>query len=122
MTASLGSSAGARGAVLGALVLTLALLTGRAAPGQTKAPSDFTMPKAETSPGDVTFSHTAHFARVSKCTTCHMRDFKMKRGTSGPVTLAAKQDGRFCGACHDGKTVMGGAAVFPIDECDRCHK
>jgi c(7)-type cytochrome triheme protein len=50
-----------------------------------------------------------------------MRDFKMKRGTSGQITLAAKQEGKFCGACHDGKMQMGGAVVFPIDECDRCH-
>jgi c(7)-type cytochrome triheme protein len=51
-----------------------------------------------------------------------MRDFKMKRGASGPITLAAKQEGKFCGACHDGKTTMDGAVVFAIDECDRCHK
>jgi c(7)-type cytochrome triheme protein len=50
-----------------------------------------------------------------------MKDFKMKRGTSGQITLEAKQEGKFCGACHDGKTEMGGVAVFPIDECDRCH-
>jgi len=59
---------------------------------------------------------------VQKCSLCHMRDFKMKRGGSGPITLAAKQDGKFCGACHDGKTRMSGAVVFAIDECDRCHK
>jgi c(7)-type cytochrome triheme protein len=60
--------------------------------------------------------------KVDKCTLCHMRDFKMKRGASGPITLAAKQEGKFCGACHDGKTQLGGVVVFPIDECDRCHK
>jgi c(7)-type cytochrome triheme protein len=105
--------------------LALAALAG---PGTTatvpavKAPPDFLMPKAETSPGQVTFSHAAHRARVTKCSTCHMREFKMKRGASPPVTLAAKQEGKLCGACHDGKTVMGGSVVFPVDECDRCHK
>jgi c(7)-type cytochrome triheme protein len=51
-----------------------------------------------------------------------MRDFKMKRGASGPITLAAKQEGKYCGACHDGKTKIGGAVVFPIDACDKCHQ
>ena len=51
----------------------------------------------------------------------YVKDFKMKRGASGQITLAAKQEGKFCGACHDGKTQVGGVAVFPIDECDRCH-
>jgi c(7)-type cytochrome triheme protein len=50
-----------------------------------------------------------------------MKDLKMKRGASGPITLAAKQEGKFCGSCHDGKR-MGGSVVFAIDECDRCHK
>ena len=89
---------------------------------QVKIPPDFQIARSETSPGDVTFSHGAHRAKVDKCSRCHMRDFKMKRGASGPITLAAKQEGKFCGACHDGKTTMDGAVVFAIDECDRCHK
>jgi c(7)-type cytochrome triheme protein len=51
-----------------------------------------------------------------------MRDFKMKRETSGPITLDAKQEGKFCGACHDGKTTTKDGPLFAIDECDRCHK
>jgi c(7)-type cytochrome triheme protein len=89
--------------------------------GQVVTPPDFPMEKAESSLGQVTFSHEKHRAKVDKCTTCHMKDFKMKRGTSGQITLAAKQEGKFCGACHDGKTQIGGAVVFPIDECQRCH-
>jgi hypothetical protein len=38
------------------------------------------------------------------------------------VTLAAKEEGKLCGACHDGKTRMGGVTVFPIEQCDGCHK
>jgi c(7)-type cytochrome triheme protein len=89
---------------------------------QVKAPPDFPIPKADTSPGPVTFSHQRHLAKVTKCSTCHMKDFKMKRGASGPITLEAKQQGRFCGSCHDGKTTIGGTVVFPIDQCDSCHK
>ena len=103
-------------------------LVALAGPGSTaavtepKVPADFPMPKAETSPGQVTFSHATHRAKGTKCSACHMRDFKMKRGASEPVTLEAKQQGKLCGACHDGKTTIGGTVVFPVDDCDRCHK
>ncbi len=109
------------------VAVALGLATGAtllgAAPGlgQVVIPPDFPVEKAESSPGQVTFSHAKHRAKVDKCTTCHMKDFKMKRGASGQITLAAKQEGKFCGACHDGKTQMGGVVVFPIDECERCH-
>jgi len=109
--------------------LILALGTGFATallfhgPGlaQVKIPPDFTFEKAETSPGPVTFSHPKHKATVGKCTTCHLKTFKMKRGASGQITLAAKMEGKYCGACHDGKKKFGGKVVFPIDECDKCH-
>jgi len=87
-----------------------------------QAPPDFTMPQAESSPGPVVFSHSRHLPRVEKCSRCHMRGFKLQRGASPPVTLAAKQEGKLCGACHDGKTRMGGVTVFAIDQCDACHK
>jgi c(7)-type cytochrome triheme protein len=107
-----------------AVALTLAAtLGGAAAAGaQAKVPADFAFPQADGSPGVVTFSHAAHMPEVQKCTRCHMRDFKMARGASGPITLEAKQEGKFCGACHDGKTPASRGPVFPIDECDRCHK
>jgi c(7)-type cytochrome triheme protein len=115
-------SVGARGLVI-ATVLAIALLSGRTCGiAQMTNPPDFAFDKAEGSPGQVTFSHDKHRAKVDKCTTCHMKDFKMKRGGSGPITLAGKLEGKYCGACHDGKTTIGGAVVFPIDACDRCHK
>ncbi|MBI2216906.1 MAG: hypothetical protein HYU51_06370 [Candidatus Rokubacteria bacterium] len=87
-----------------------------------KLPPDFQIPQADSSPGPVTFSHATHVPKTGKCTTCHMKDLKMKRGGSGPITLDAKQEGKYCGACHDGKTSMAGATVFAIDECDKCHR
>ena len=104
-------------------VVVLVALVALAASGsaQVKVPPDFTFEKGKDSSGAVTFSHEKHKAKVDKCTTCHMKDFKMKRGASGQITLAAKQEGKFCGACHDGKTQVGGVVVFPIDECDKCH-
>jgi c(7)-type cytochrome triheme protein len=106
------------------LLAALAAVALAGAPGaaQTKLPPPFEIPKAESSPGPVTFSHATHVPKVSKCTTCHMKDLKMKRGASGPITLEAKQEGKFCGRCHDGKTRTGGSVVFALDECDRCHK
>lgn len=89
---------------------------------QTRLPPDFVLPKAESSPGPVTFSHAGHLPKVGTCSACHMRDLKMKRGASGPFTMAAMQEGKLCGACHDGKTKRGGTVVFPLDECDKCHK
>ena len=85
-------------------------------------PADFAMPKADSSPGAVTFSHRTHVPVVGRCTRCHMNDFKMTRGQSGPITLEAKQNGKFCGACHDGQKTVNGRTIFPIDECDRCHR
>ena len=105
-----------------AVVIAAATTLLAAAPAGPPVPPDFPVQRAESSPGQVTFSHRGHLPSVQKCSLCHMRDFKMKRGGSGPITLAAKQDGKFCGACHDGKTRMSGAVVFAIDECDRCHK
>ena len=102
--------------------LALGLLIGRAGQSQTQAPpDDFVMVKGENSPGPVTFSHRGHLTKVNRCTTCHLKTFKMKRGESGPITLEALQEGKFCGSCHDGKTEIAGVVAFPIDACDRCH-
>jgi c(7)-type cytochrome triheme protein len=89
---------------------------------EVKAPPDFTFDKAETSPGTVTFSHQKHLATVARCTRCHYKTFKMKRGASGPITLAAKMEGKACGVCHDGQKKFKDAVAFGVDECDRCHK
>lgn len=124
MSASGRRGRAARRVAVGPLLafLGLVVLGGKPGLAQVKVPGDFMFSKADSSPGEVAFSHAKHLAKVDKCSTCHMRDFKMKRGASGPITLSAKQEGKFCGACHDGTTRAGGAVVFPIDECDRCHK
>lgn len=103
------------------LVLVAAGLAVPAVFAQSGPPADFPIPKAESSPGAVTFSHVRHLAKVGKCSLCHMRDMKMKRGGTGPFTMEAMQQGKTCGACHDGKTVLAGTEVFSIDACDRCH-
>ena len=109
-------------AAAAAIVIVATLLASDANAADVRAPADFTMPQSDASPGPVMFSHQQHLAKGIKCSSCHMRDFKLKRGASGPITLETKQEGKFCGACHDGKTTIGGGVVFPIDECDKCHK
>lgn len=92
---------------------------------QVKVPPDFAFPQGKDSPGPVTFSHEKHKAKLDKCTACHTKVFKMKKGTSGTVTMAAIREGNFCGACHNGKTEIGGTVVFstePKENCEKCHK
>ena len=105
-----------------AIALALIATVATTATAQGTLPPDFTMSQGGGSPGEVTFSHGRHLPHVQKCTRCHMRDFKMKRDVSGPITLDAKQEGKFCGACHDGKTRTPSGPLFAVDECDRCHK
>jgi len=109
---------GVLGLVVGFGIGLLAFSPGSA---QAKIPPDFTIEQGKDSPGPVTFSHQKHRAKVEKCTACHAKTFKMKRGQSGTITLAALQEGKFCGACHDGKTQVAGTVVFPIDACEKCH-
>jgi len=102
--------------------LGLLLLADGASGAEVKLPPDFPIRKSESSPGQVTFSHARHVAKVDTCSACHMRDLKMKRDASGPMTMAALEKGKLCGACHDGKTTLRGTRVFPLDQCDACHK
>jgi len=104
-----------------AILLTAVAL----AVAQVKVPADFTFERGKDSPGLVTFSHEQHKAKVDKCQACHVKVFKMKKGTSGPLTMEKMKAGEQCGTCHDGKTEIGGARVFTVaadNSCVRCHK
>ncbi len=109
------------------LVIGLAIGFLAVAPGtaQVKVPPDFAFQQGKDSPAPVTFSHEQHKAQVDKCTACHTKVFKMKKGTTGTLTMAAMKEGQFCGTCHNGKTEIGGKAVFSVaseDSCKNCHK
>ena len=102
-------------------LLALVALAG----AQVKVPADFTFERGKDSPGVVTFSHEQHKAKVDKCQACHVKIFKMKKGTSGRLTMEKMKAGEQCGACHDGKTEIGGARLFTVaadNSCARCHK
>jgi c(7)-type cytochrome triheme protein len=92
---------------------------------QVKVPPDFTFPQGKDSPGVVTFSHEKHKEKLEKCAECHTKVFKMKKGTTGELTMAKMKIGEQCGACHNGKKEVAGKVVFMADDkanCERCHK
>lgn len=59
------------------------------------------------------FNHETH-ARLG-CKECHNGIFQMKKGAS-KMTMAFIYQGRYCGACHNGKK------AFPSSECTLCHE
>jgi c(7)-type cytochrome triheme protein len=110
-----------------ALVTIAAIALAGIAPGlaQMKSPADFTFDKGKDSPGTVTFSHEHHMKLAEKCTACHTKVFKMKKGQTGPLTMEKMKAGEQCGACHNGKTQLGGKTAFNVDDkakCETCHK
>ena len=110
--------------VAAAVVIGLVLLA-LSGSAQVKIQPDFTFEKGKESPGTVTFSHAKHHAKVDKCQACHVKIFKMKKGTTGPFTMEKMKAGEQCGACHNGKTEIGGTVVFGVDnqaKCETCHR
>ena len=109
-------------AVLGVVSTALLLSPGAA---QVKIPPDFTFPQGKDSTGVVTFSHEKHTERAEKCTACHTKVFKMKKGQTGTLTMEKMKAGEQCGACHNGKTEVGGKVAFATEDkanCEKCHK
>ena len=69
--------------------------------------------------GSVTFRHENHGTQQKlKCTDCNTKIFKMKKGDS-KMTQAAFGEGKYCGACHDGKKTFSATAKA---DCGKCHK
>jgi c(7)-type cytochrome triheme protein len=58
------------------------------------------------------FNHESH-AKLG-CRECHSGIFPMKKGGSR-ITMDAMYQGRYCGACHDGKK------AFSSSDCGKCH-
>lgn len=112
------------------LVLVAGLIVGLLAPAvgpaQPELPGPFTFPQGKDDPGKVTFDHAKHReAGVDKCTACHIKIFKFKKGETGPLSMAKMKAGEQCGVCHNGKTRIGAKVVFAVDDkasCERCHK
>lgn len=64
----------------------------------------------------VTFSHWSHRIEYT-CRVCHLElGFNFKLNTT-EITEDANQKGRYCGACHDGRTAFG----HTRENCNKCH-
>ena len=70
--------------------------------------------------GKVSFDGKVHADKGIKCADCHTKPklFEMKKG-GDKMTMAAMNEGKFCGTCHDGKKAFSVKA--PAD-CVKCHK
>ncbi len=63
------------------------------------------------------FPHLPHRV-LYRCYACHDQIFKMQRGTNA-VTMDLIDDGKYCGACHNGKIAF---ASDNLSSCSQCHR
>jgi c(7)-type cytochrome triheme protein len=68
--------------------------------------------------GAVVFDGEEHTKEGYKCEYCHPAIFEMKHGAA-KMTMAEMNKGRFCGACHNGKTTF---STSDPRKCHECHK
>lgn len=68
--------------------------------------------------GKVIFEGKVHADKGLKCTECHSKIFKMKKG-SAEMKMADIHAGKFCGECHNGTRAF---ATNDPANCGRCHK
>lgn len=67
---------------------------------------------------NVLFSHDEHAGKTKiGCTECHYAVF-INRANHRKATMTDMQQGRSCGACHNGKRAFG---VSDVKLCGRCH-
>lgn len=66
--------------------------------------------------GNVTFNHKTHMDMSLTCTDCHDSVYKPGKGNV-KVSMAKMEEGKSCGACHDGKKAFTVKA-----SCATCHK
>jgi c(7)-type cytochrome triheme protein len=68
----------------------------------------------------VVFSHKTHIGDLGlECESCHDGLFAMQKGAAEKAdnfTMQSLYDGKYCGACHDGKT-----AFASNTRCNTCH-
>lgn len=71
--------------------------------------------------GKVVFDGKAHADKKLLCPACHVNPklFSQKKEEAAKMTMAAMNEGKFCGSCHEGKKAFSVKA--PAD-CAKCHK
>lgn len=99
----------------------LAGLAAAAAGALPRLPQDRALPQGPDSPGVVTFSHRSHLdEKRPDCTLCHPKVFSILASSKAAPAKAEgrhaeMEQGRSCGACHDGNRAHG------LDDCAACH-
>ena len=93
------------------------------------AASAFALPPGKTmefdgkGEGKVVFDGPAHKAKGFACKDCHTpptKFFEMKKGVGADVlTMKDMNEGKFCGACHNGTKAFD---VKDAANCGKCHK
>lgn len=67
--------------------------------------------------GDTVFSHENHVEGAGlKCQDCHAKLY-INTKQHKAVTMKAMEQGKSCGACHNGKKAFG-----VKENCESCHK
>jgi c(7)-type cytochrome triheme protein len=67
----------------------------------------------------VVFDGKIHADKGNKCADCHQSGlFKMKKGAD-TITMKDINDGKFCGACHNGTKAFSASDKA---NCAKCHK
>ncbi len=66
--------------------------------------------------GKVVFDGKTHADKGLKCGDCHTKIFPMKKGK---LTMAAMNEGKECGTCHNGTKAFD---VKDKANCGKCHK
>jgi c(7)-type cytochrome triheme protein len=70
----------------------------------------------QTPMGQVVFRGDDHAGKGMKCSECHSKIFKMKKGAAS-MKMADIYAGKYCGVCHNGKRAFKAAG-----NCAKCHK
>lgn len=104
------------GVSAGALAASGAAPGAPAAPAARPLPKPHTYPRAEASPGRVTFRHKTHLQGAVACVACHPKPFSMK--FTAPRAEGGMHQADACGKCHDGSASFG---VENVETCARCH-
>jgi len=84
-----------------------------------RMPADISFPKADSSPGQVTFRHGSHVdAKQAQCLTCHQERFRLLKASA--LAIRSGRDlhsSQFCGACHNGEKSFN-----VTEDCQNCHQ
>lgn len=68
--------------------------------------------------GKVVFDGTVHADKGARCDACHIKIFQMRKGAT-QLKMDEMNDGKQCGACHDGTKAF---SASDKEACVKCHK